>query len=124
MDSITDPEVTRVTIMKSARVGYTKMINHAIAYHAHLDACNILVVQPTVEDANGYSKDEIATMIRDTPILAGVFSDPKSKDGDNTILKKSYPGGTLYLVGANSGRGFRRISARLVNLLAHTGCAQ
>lgn len=114
MDAFTDPLIERVTVMKSARVGYTKILNNLIGYHAHLDPCNILVVQPTIEDANGYSKDEIATMIRDTPALEGVFSDPKSRDGSNTILKKNYPGGTLYLVGANSPRGFRRISARIV----------
>lgn len=113
MDAMTDPNIERVTVMKSARVGYTKILNHLIGYHAHLDPCNILVVQPTIEDAQGYSKDEIATMIRDTPVLDGIFSDPKARDGANTILKKLYPGGTLYLVGGNSPRGFRRISARI-----------
>jgi len=53
-------------------------------------------------------------MIRDTPILHGIISEPKTRDGKNTILKKMFPGGILYLVGANSARGFRRISARIV----------
>lgn len=114
MDAFTDPGVERITMMKSARVGYTKILNNCIGYHAHLDPSNILVVQPTIEDAQGYSKDEIATMIRDTPILDGLFYEPKAKDGRNTILKKGFPGGMLYLVGANSPRGFRRISARIV----------
>jgi phage terminase large subunit GpA-like protein len=114
MDAFTDPTIERITVMKSARVGYTKILNNCIGYHAHLDPCNVLVVQPTIEDAQGYSKDEVATMVRDTPILENLISDPKAKDGRNTILKKSFPGGTLYLVGANSPRGFRRISARLV----------
>ncbi len=114
MDAFTDPEIERITVMKSARVGYTKILNNVIGYYAHLDPCNILMVQPTVEDAQGYSKDEIAPMVRDTPVLQDVISDPRAKDGRNTILRKSYPGGTLYLVGANSPRGFRRISARIV----------
>ena len=114
MDAFTDPDVERITMMKSARVGYTKILNHAIGYHVHLDPCNMLIVQPTLEDADGYSKDELATMIRDTPVIDGIISDPRSRDGRNTIRKKSYPGGVLYLVGANSPRGFRRISARVV----------
>ncbi len=114
MDAFTDPEVERVTVKKSARVGYTKILNNVIAYHAHLDPCNMLVVQPTLEDADGYSKDEIATMIRDTPALHGLFSEPKTRDGSNTLRKKSFPGGVLYLVGANSPRGFRRISAKVI----------
>jgi phage terminase large subunit GpA-like protein len=114
MDAFTDPEIEQVTVKKSARVGYTKILNNVIGYHIDLDPCNILVVQPTVEDAEGYSKDEIATMCADTPCLDGKISDPRSRDGTNTVLKKKYPGGTLYMVGANSPRGFRRISARLV----------
>ena len=33
MDAITDPNVEQVTVMKSARVGYSKILNHVIAYH-------------------------------------------------------------------------------------------
>ncbi len=114
MDAITDPCVERITIMKSARVGYTKIINHTIGYHVHQDPAPILVVQPTIEDAEGYSKDEIAPMLRDTPCLAGLVADARTRYSNNTILKKSFPGGTLIMVGANSPRGFRRISARVV----------
>ena len=114
MDAVTDPSVEQITVMKSARVGYTKMINHAIGYHCHQDACPIMVVQPTVEDAQGYSKEEIAPMLRDTPVLRGLVSEAKAKDGGNTILQKNFPGGTLSLVGANSPRGFRRVSRRVV----------
>ena len=28
-----------------------------------------MLVQPTIEDAQGYSKEEIAPMLRDTPVL-------------------------------------------------------
>ena len=38
----------------------------------------------------------------------------KAKDGQNTLLQKQFPGGTLSLVGANSPRGFRRVSRRIV----------
>ena len=114
MDAVTDPRIEQITVMKSARVGYTKIINHTIAFHVHQDPCPIMVVQPTIEDAQGYSKEEIAPMIRDTPVLRDLVSDAKAKDGNNTILQKSFPGGTLSLVGANSPRGFRRVSRRIV----------
>ena len=114
MDAITDPNVEQVTVMKSARVGYSKILNHIIAYHIHQDPCPIMVCQPTIEDCQGYSKEEIAPMLRDTPCLHGLVSDPKSKDGNNTLLQKNFPGGTLSLVGSNSARGFRRVSRRIV----------
>lgn len=112
MDAMTDPRLERVTFKKSARVGYTKMINAAIGYHIDLDPCPQLVVQPTIDDAAGYSKDEIAVMIRDCPCLDGLVADAKSRDSNNTIMKKNYPGGVLTLIGANSARGFRRLTVR------------
>jgi phage terminase large subunit GpA-like protein len=114
MDAVTDPEVEQLTLMKSARVGYTKIINAAIAYHIDYDPCSLLVVQPTIDDAQGYSKDEIQPMIRDCSCLSGKVADAKSRDSNNTILKKAYPGGVLSLVGANSARGFRRLTVRKV----------
>jgi len=114
MDAITDPKVEQVTVMKSARVGYSKILNHIIGYHIHQDPCPIMVVQPTIDDATGYSKEEVSPMLRDTKCLHGLVSDPKAKDGSNTLLQKNFPGGTLSLVGANSARGFRRVSRRVV----------
>lgn len=118
MDAITDPAVQRVSWMKSARIGYTKCVNAAIGYHIHQDPCGILVVQPTVEDAEGYSKEEIAPMLRDCPELATLFEDGHQligkPAGKPTILSKAFPGGVLSIIGANSGRGFRRISRRVV----------
>ena len=37
MDAVTDPNIEQITVMKSARVGYSKILNHIIAYHIHQD---------------------------------------------------------------------------------------
>jgi phage terminase large subunit GpA-like protein len=116
MDAVTSPDVEWVIVMKSARVGYTKILNAALAYHVHQDPCPMMLVQPTVEDAEGYSLEEIAPMLRDCKVLAEIASSPASRDSHNTILHKTFPGGALSLVGANSPRGFRRVSRRLLGL--------
>lgn len=118
MDAFTDPTVTQVSVMKSARVGWTKIVNALIGYSIHQDPCPILVVQPTVDDAKGYSKEELAPMLRDCPALSSIiFEDAEEtgpKDSGNTILHKRFPGGVLSMVGANSGAGFRRVSRKRV----------
>ncbi|MGR2678715.1 phage terminase large subunit family protein [Chromobacterium haemolyticum] len=115
MDAVTDPTVTMITVKKSARVGYTKILDHVIGFYLHQDPSPILVVQPRVEDAEDYSKTEIAPMLRDTPVLAEIAGDPKAKSTDQTILKKVMSNGSsISLVGANSPGGFRRITARIV----------
>jgi len=119
MDAITDPEVEQVTLQKSARIGYTLMISAAIGYHMDQDPASILVVQPTVDDSKGFSKETVAPMLRDVPVLARIRvqeMDRGPKDSSNTLTHKKFPGGILSLTGANSGSGFRRISRRVVIL--------
>ena len=118
MDAVTDPKVTQISCMKSARIGWTKILNAAIGYFIHQSPCSILLVQPTIEDSKGYSKEEIAPMLRDCPVLQKIiFQDSEEKgpkDSGNTILSKAFPGGVLSMIGANSGTGFRRVSRRVV----------
>lgn len=118
MDAITDPTVEQISVMKSARVGYTLMITGAIGYYIHQAPAPILVVQPTVDDAKGYSKEGVAPMMRDCPALSEIVfeeaEDVGPRDSGNTILHKKFPGGVLSMVGANSGAGFRRVSRKVV----------
>jgi phage terminase large subunit GpA-like protein len=120
MDAITDPVVNEVSLMKSARIGYTLMLSATLGYHMHQDPTSILVVQPTVDDAKNFSKETIAPMLRDVPVLAQMvfrdLEDKGPKDASNTLTHKAFAGGVLSLVGANSGAGFRRISRRVVLL--------
>lgn len=115
MDAFTDPSVTQVSVMKSARVGYTKILDHVIGYYLSHDPAPILVVQPRESDAEDYSKDEISPMLRDTPVLKAIAGETKAKNSNQTILKKQFTNGSsLTLVGANSPAGFRRITRRIV----------
>jgi phage terminase large subunit GpA-like protein len=123
MDAFTDPKIRIVVVMKSARVGYTLMLMAMIGYYMHQDPTSIMVVQPTVDDAKGWSKESLAPMLRDVPVLAAIAvrdveekskSKGKKKDGSDTLLLKTFPGGVLDAVGANSGTGFRRKSRRVV----------
>lgn len=115
MDAITDPTVERITVLKAARVGYTKVLDHVVGYFIHQDPSPMLVVQPRVEDAEDYSKTEIAPMLRDTPALAEIVGTVKGKDPNFTIRKKTFRNGaSLSLLGANSPNEFRRVTARIV----------
>lgn len=110
MDAFTDRKVEEITLMKSARVGGTKIIDFAIAYRIHQNPRSMLVVQPTLGTAKRFSKIELKPMFRDTPVLHGKISKEKSRDAGNTILEKDYIGGTIFIVGANSAAGLSSIT--------------
>src|SRR5262245_16091903 len=114
LDAITDPLIERVSIMKSARVGYTLgCICAAVAYFIDHDPCPIMIVQPTIDDCKTFSKEHIAPTL-EIPVLRGRVAEAKTRDPNNTLRQKLFAGGSLSLVGANSPSGFRRVSRRVV----------
>lgn len=113
LDAMVDPAVKQITLMKSARVGYTQMLSAALGYFVAQQPSKIMVVQPTTEDAEDYSKDTIDPL-GDWPALAGLLSEVKARAKGNTIKRKAFPGGSLRIVGANSPRAFRRIDLDVI----------
>ncbi|MEW6511871.1 MAG: terminase gpA endonuclease subunit [Bacteroidota bacterium] len=116
MDAFSDSRVEEVILFTSSGVGKTSLLENVLGYYIDYDPCPILFVEPTDGDAQRWSKDHLATTIRDTPCLAGRVYEAKGRRGDNTITHKKFPGGYLSVVGANSPRGFRRMTARVVLL--------
>jgi terminase, large subunit len=116
LDAFTDPTVETLAIMKSARIGYTKMLGVVVQFFSHQDPCPVMIVQPVKEDAEGYSKEEIKPLFEDTPCLRGLISESKARNTtSNTILLKQLSnGGLIDIVNAASGRSFRRKSRKVV----------
>lgn len=104
MDAIGDPHIRRVVIMCAAQLGKTELLLNILGYFMAYAPAPILVMQPTLDMGQTFSKDRLAPMIRDTPVLRGLV-DVKSRYAGNTILKKNFPGGHITIVGANSATG-------------------
>jgi len=115
MDACSDPEIREVVVMAGAQLGKSEAILNIIGYHIENDPSPILVLQPTVEMAQSFSKDRVANgLIRSTPCLRDKVRDPRARDSGNTTLHKVFPGGALTLVGANSPAGLASRPIRLV----------
>jgi phage terminase large subunit GpA-like protein len=100
--------------MCSSQVGKTEILLNVVGYYASQDPSPMLLLQPTLEMAETFSKDRLAPMLRDSPILRGLVSDPRSRDGDNTLLHKRFPGGHITLAGANSPASLASRPIRIV----------
>jgi phage terminase large subunit GpA-like protein len=101
MDAFADPDIEIITAMVAAQTVKTEVINNVTGFHVHLDPCPMLILQPTLQMAEAYSKDRLAPMIRDTPQLS-VKIGINARDSEDTILHKKYPGGHITMAGANS----------------------
>ena len=114
MDAISDTAVKKVVAMLGAQLGKTEgLILNTIGYYMHFDPSPILVMQPTIDLGETFSKDRLTPMLRDTPVLRGKVND-KSRSSGNTILKKHFPGGHIAIVGANSPIGLRSRPIRIL----------
>lgn len=124
MDAIGDVHIRKVVAMMCAQAGKTEgLILNTVGFYMSYYPAPIMIVQPTVNLGESFSKDRLATMIRDTPILRGLV-DNKSRYSGNTITKKNFPGGQLTIIGANSptdlrGRPIKVLLADEVDILNH-----
>lgn len=114
MDAISDPTVETVVVMSSAQVGKTEIINNICGFHIDQDPAPLLVVMPTLEMGEAWSKDRLAPMLRDTPALKDKVKDPRARDSGNTLLHKVFPGGHVTICGANSPSSLASRPIRIV----------
>lgn len=112
LDAAIEPGVRDITFKTSAQVGKTTSLMIIIGYCADRMPGPMLLCQPTKDVAEGFSKETLASAIRDVPKLSKIFPDPKSRVADNTIFHKKFPGGFLALAGANSPIQLRRRAIR------------
>ena len=114
MNAFTDPKVHRIAVAASSQVGKTECEMNMLGYAIDIDPGPIMLVMPTVDNAKDFSKRRIAPMIRDTRPLREKIAKAKSRDGENTVLKKAYPGGMLTMTGSNSPASLASVPARYV----------
>ena len=116
MDAVTDPRIQRVTVVAPSQSAKTELLLNILGFFMHQQPSPILVVQPTVDMAQDFSKLRLAPMLRDSPVLRDMVAPARSRDSNNTILSKQYPGGQLDIVGANSPAGLAARPKRVVFL--------
>ncbi len=114
MDAVNDPTVETVVVMSSAQVGKTEALNNIVGYFIDQDPAPMLLVQPTLEMAQAWSKDRLAPMLRDSPRLEHKVKDVRSREAGNTILHKTFPGGHITMAGANSAASLASRPVRIV----------
>lgn len=116
MDSPLDPDTRKTVLMWASQLIKTTTIENIMGFFMNCDPCPILMVQPTVEMAQAWSKERLTPTIRDTPALRAIVTNERGKDGNNTIQFKAFPGGNLAIVGANAPSGLAGRPRRIVLL--------
>ncbi len=119
MDSATNRETEMVVMMTSSQVGKSEALLNIMGYYVDQEPAPQLMVQPTVESAEAFSKERIDPTFRYSSGLIGKLEEGldgrgTSRKSSTTIRMKHYPGGYLALVGANSPAG---LASRPIRIL-------
>lgn len=104
MDAFTQSGVWLIAIQASSQVGKTEMELNMLGRVIDEDPGSVLFVQPTLGLAEDFSKRRVSSMIAACPTLREKVCEVKSRDSNNTILMKQFPGGNVTFAGANSPR--------------------
>lgn len=108
--------VRRVVVGKAAQLGFTESGLNAVGCYMDISPCPIMYVMPTVDMAKAVSRSRFEKLIEGCEVLRLKIPEKRAKEGGNTILEKSFPGGIVVLTGANSAAGLRSRPIRVLIL--------
>ena len=102
MLAVTEPGTAIITVMVCTQLMKTALIENSFGFFAHLDPSPMLMLQPKEDAAEQFSKERITPLIRATPVLRELVGTRKTRNADETLRYKSFPGGFLAIEGAGS----------------------
>lgn len=110
--TLSDPS-NEVVLQGGVQWGKTESLLNLLGQIMHQTPCPTMVLMPTEETARDWSRDRLGPMIESTPELARLFK-VSSKNPDNSISRKRFPGGYIKIVYATSPAMLRSRPARVV----------
>jgi phage terminase large subunit GpA-like protein len=93
----------QVVMMFATQMGKTEVIYNAICQRIDTEPQDMMMVQPTLQDAKDHSTQRFLPTVIATPALAGKVATRRSRDDSTSWRTRSIPGNfTLFFAGANS----------------------
>lgn len=93
----------RVTLFFATQMGKTEVLYNSLLQRIHTDPQDMMMVQPTLSDAQDHSQKRFIPTIIQTPCLDGLIATRRSRDESTSWRSRSLQGGfTLFFGGANS----------------------
>lgn len=114
LDFMSDDQIEELAIMKSKRVGYTKMVTAFIAYNIAHRRRKQALWQPTDDDRDSYVKSEIEPVIDLVKVVQRMRK--QGRGVEDTIKLKQFRGSVLHLLGGKAARAYRRITVAVAIL--------
>jgi phage terminase large subunit GpA-like protein len=113
--AIGDPAVEPITVIKSARIGYTALLTASVAHFVVREQSPILVLMPTEADCRDYMVSDLEPLFLDSTEITDRLPMPHPGRSDrNTLPHRLFSGGSLKIVAGKAPRNLRRHTARVL----------
>ncbi|WHZ36500.1 terminase gpA endonuclease subunit [Sagittula sp. MA-2] len=108
LDAFIDVTIGEVVVMKSARMGISECINHAVQYWLDHEPCDVLMYRPKDEDAEGYLTNRFDKRVEMVPAMQKIaFRTSTGKAVKKSTERKFKNGASLLVLGAAAEDNFR-----------------
>ncbi|EPE0551953.1 phage terminase large subunit family protein, partial [Escherichia coli] len=115
MNSMGNDQIRTVNLIKSARVGYTKMLLGGGGYFIEHKSRNSLLFQSTDSAAEDFMKSHVEATIRNVPCLKDLSPWLGRKHRDNTLTLKRFSSGVgFWCLGGAAAKNYREKSVDVV----------
>jgi len=108
LDFMSDDRIEELAVMKSKRVGYTKMVTALVCYNIAHRRRKQAIWQPTDDDRDSYVKSEIDPVFDAVDAIKAARK--KGSGHEDTIKYKQFRDCALHLLGGKAARAYRRIT--------------
>jgi phage terminase large subunit GpA-like protein len=112
LDAFSDPRIHQVTLMTATQLIKTLAMQIAMAWAISEQPGPMLFVGYKDDDASKFSKERFTPMCRDIEPLGARIIGTGSRDKNNTIEHKVFPGGSVDFVGSISPANLARRTIR------------
>jgi phage terminase large subunit GpA-like protein len=93
----------RIVLMFATQLGKTEVLYNSVMQRIHTDPQDMMMVQPTLQDAQDHSGQRFLPTIQQTPIMAGLVAIHRSRDESSSWRARTIQGGFgIFFAGANS----------------------
>ncbi|MGL5370801.1 MAG: phage terminase large subunit family protein [Plesiomonas shigelloides] len=115
MNAMGNDEIREVNVIKSARVGYSKILLALYGYFIEHKQRNTLIWLPTNDDAANFMKTHVEPTIRDVPSLLALAPWFGKKNRENTLSMKRFSNGRgFWCLGGKAAKNYREKSVDVV----------
>ena len=87
----TSHSVEKVVIMAASQVAKSELLMNVMGYYIDQEPSSIMMIQPTVENAEAFSKERIDPTIQASPVLKEKMSVTVSDEKALKKIKFNYP---------------------------------